>query len=160
MKRANPGNSALSSSISFPSCSAGERNVGHASPAVRRVGSVALSRASLPTIAACVRRFCLDCLGASSARGAFDCQSRICPLYQASPFRHTGRHRVTKGLVVDYCRHCQPGDQTDCGGEECALFPWRPWQPGGQPKLRTLTEPQKRRLRLIGQASQFRNPRQ
>jgi len=114
----------------------------------------------LPTISACIRRFCLDCLGANSARGAFDCQSSICPLYAASPFRRTGRRRATKALVLHYCRHCQPSDQTDCGGGDCALYPWRPWQPGGQPKLRTMTESQKRRLLLIGQSSQFQNPRQ
>jgi len=120
----------------------------------------ARSRATLPTVAACVRRFCLDCMGASSARGAFDCQSRVCPLYAASPFRQTGRHRATKGLVVTYCRHCQPGDLTDCGGEQCALHPWRPWQPGGQPKLRTMTESQRKRLAVIGQASRFQDSRQ
>ena len=119
----------------------------------------ARNRTSRPKVAACIRRFCLACLGATSARGAFDCQSRTCPLYQASPFRH-GRRRATKGLVVDYCRHCQPGDQSDCGADDCALYPWRPWQPGGQPKLRTLNESQKRRLRAIGQPSQFRRIRQ
>ena len=115
---------------------------------------------SAPTVAACIRRFCLDCLGASSGRGAFDCQSRICPLYAASPFRRIGRRRATKALVVSYCRHCQPGDTTDCQGADCALYPWRPWQPGGQPKVRTISESQKRRLRLIGQSSQFQDARQ
>ena len=113
-----------------------------------------------PTVAQSVRRFCLDCQGLTSARGASDCQSRICPLYEASPFRSAGRRRASKSLVVKYCRHCQPGDQSDCGAEDCALYPWRPWQPGGQPKLRTLTEPQKRRLMLIGQSSQFQDSRQ
>jgi len=42
-----------------------------------------------------VRRFYLDCLGTISARGAFDCQSAICPLCQASPFRRAGRRRAT-----------------------------------------------------------------
>ena len=113
-----------------------------------------------PTVTQAVKRFCLGCLGATSARGAFDCQSRICPLYQASPFRRIGRRRATKGLVVTYCRQCQPGDQSDCGGEDCALYPWRPWQPGGQPKLRTMSESQKRQLLAAGQSSQFRNSRQ
>jgi len=117
------------------------------------------SRASLPSVSACVRRFCLDCQGLTNARGAFDCQSRVCPIYAASPFRQTGRRRASKSLVVQYCRHCQPGDQSDCGTEDCALYPWRPWQPGGQPKTRPLTESQRRRLRLIGQSSQFRRIR-
>jgi hypothetical protein len=115
---------------------------------------------SLPTVVACVKRFCLDCQGLTSARGALDCQSRICPLYQASPFRRIGRRRTSKGLVISYCRHCQPGDHTDCGGDDCALFSWRPWQPGGQPKARTVSDAQKKRLLAIGQSSQFRNPRQ
>ena len=115
---------------------------------------------SLPTVASCVRRFCLDCLGATTGRGAFDCQSQVCPLYVASPFRQARRRRASKGLVVAYCRHCQPEDRTDCGAADCALFAWRPWQPGGQPKARTVTEAQKRRLRLIGRSSQFQNSRQ
>ena len=117
-------------------------------------------RVQSPTVAACVKRFCLECQGLTNRRGAFDCQSRICPLYQASPFRRTGRRRASKSLVAAYCHHCQPGDQSDCGAEDCALYPWRPWQPGGQPKLRTLNESQKRRLRAIGQPSQFRRMRQ
>jgi len=112
------------------------------------------------TVAQAVRRFCLACLGASSARGAFDCQSHICPLYATCPFRKTGRCRATKALIAAYCRHCQPGDQTDCGADDCALFFWRPWQPGGQPKTRTMTESQKMRLRVIGRTSQFQNRRQ
>jgi hypothetical protein len=115
-------------------------------------------RSSVLTVAACVKRFCLDCLGAASARGAFDCQSRICPLYESSPFRRIGRRRASKGLVISYCRHCQPGDQTDCGGADCALYLWRPWQPGGQPRTRTVTDAQKQHLLAIGQSSQFRNP--
>jgi hypothetical protein len=117
-------------------------------------------RTSIPTVAACVRRFCLECQGLVSARGAADCQSRICPLYESSPFRRNGHRRASRGLVAMYCRHCQPGDQTDCGGEDCTLYDWRPWQPGGQPKARTVSETQKRRLLAVGQSSQFRNPRQ
>jgi hypothetical protein len=129
----------------------------------RAPGNASLARPRLtspPTIAACVKRFCLDCLGATSGRGAFDCQSRICPLYQASPLRRIGRRRASKGLVISYCRHCQPGDLTDCGGDGCALFAWRPWQPGGQPKARTVSDAEKKHLLAIGQSSQFQNPRQ
>jgi hypothetical protein len=123
-----------------------------------RVGQrrrLAPGRSSVPTVAACVRRFCLDCQGLTSARGAFDCQSRICPLYAASPFRRDKRRRASKGLVLSYCRHCQPGDQTDCEAADCGLFPWRPWQPGGQPKPRTMTDSQKQRLLVAGQSSRF-----
>ena len=115
---------------------------------------------SVPTVTARVRRFCLDCLGATDGRGAFDCQSQVCPLYVALPFRQARRRRASKGLVVSYCRHCQPGDRSDCGAVDCALFAWRPWQLGGQPKVRTVTEAQKSRLRLVGRSSQFRNSRQ
>ncbi len=118
------------------------------------------SDARRPSVAQAVRRLCLDCLSLTNARGAFDCESCVCPLYAACPFRRSGRRRATKKLLADYCRHCQPGDQSDCLHEDCALYEWRPWQPGGQPKLRTLTESQKERLHLIGQSSQFRAPRQ
>ena len=40
-----------------------------------------------PTVAQAVRRFCLECLGATTARGAFDCLSGLCPLYVCMPFR-------------------------------------------------------------------------
>ena len=117
-------------------------------------------RTSPPTVAACVRLFCLACLGATTGRGAFDCQSQVCPLYAASPFRQARRRRASKGLVVAYCRHCQPEDRDDCEAVDCALFPWRPWQPGGQPKVRILSEAQKRRLSVIGRSSQFQDARQ
>lgn len=119
----------------------------------------AQSKSSAPTVAACVRRFCLDCQGLSSGRGAFDCESRICPLYEASPFRHVGRRRSSKSLVVRYCRHCQPEDRDDCEAADCALYPWRPWQPGGQPKARVVSESLKSHLRVIGQLSQFQDSR-
>lgn len=117
-------------------------------------------RSPPPTVSSCIRRFCLDCLGLKSARGAFDCQSQVCPLYQASPFRRAGRRRASKSLVVDYCRHCQPGDRVDCEAADCALYAWRPWQPGGQPKVKTLSDAQKQRLRLIGRSSRFVGARQ
>jgi hypothetical protein len=118
------------------------------------------TRTPLPSVAACIRRFCLDCLGATNGRGACDCQSQVCPLYAASPFRQTRRRRASKGLVAAYCRHCQPEDKTDCGASDCGLFAWRPWQPGGQPKTRRLTGPQKQRLAMIGRSSQFQTLRQ
>jgi len=87
-----------------------------------------------PTIPACIRRFCLDCMGANTGRGAYDCQSKICPLYPYAPFRVGRRRRASKRAVREYGRHCQPEDRTDCQGADCALYPWRPWQPGGQPR--------------------------
>jgi hypothetical protein len=147
----------------------------------------AQSRPSRPTVAACVRGFCLACQGAENARGAYDCRSEVCPLYACMPFRgkpmpkHLApprdapepdghgeqavpslpKRRASKALVTAYCRHCQADDpRTDCGAADCALFPWRPWQPGGQPKVRAMTESQKKRLRSIGGSSQFQNARQ
>ena len=149
-------------------------------------GRAAYQAKGVPTVAASVRRFCLECLGAASARNAYDCLSQICPLYVCTPFRgkpmpkhlaaggdvaeaeasrgqETARPpktRSSKARVAAYCRHCQPGDRTDCQAEDCALYPWRPWQPGGQPKLRTMTRSQKRRLRVVGHSSQFESSRQ
>ena len=141
---------------------------GHAAEGDRRALPLAPARPrvraegapSLPTVAACVRRFCQDCQGAATGRGTFDCRSQVCPLYAASPFRQARRRRANKGLVSTYCRHCQPEDRDDCEAVDCALFPWRPWQPGGQPKVRTVSEAQKQRLSVIGRSSQFRNSRQ
>jgi hypothetical protein len=47
---------------------------------------IGLHRTSLPTVAACIRRFCLECMGATSGRAAFDCGSTLCPLRPACPF--------------------------------------------------------------------------
>jgi len=112
-------------------------------------------RASMLTVAACVRRFCLECLGATSGRNAFDCLSRICLLYAACPFWHKPmpvtmrppdydgepdiprpkRRRPSRSPIRAYCRTCQPGDRTDCQGSACALYPYRPWPgPGHAPK--------------------------
>ena len=109
-------------------------------------------RVPVPTVATCVRRFCL---GASSARGAFDCGDRICPLRPASPFlgkampKHLrppdydgepariAKRRPSRALIHAQCRQCQPGDRTDCEAEDCALYPYRPWSgPGHAPGRR------------------------
>jgi len=78
----------------------------------------------------------------------------------AQAVRASGLCRAGEGLVVTCCRHCQPGDHTDCGGADCALFSGRPWQPGGQPKTRMVSDAQKKHLLAIGQSSQFRDSRQ
>jgi len=115
---------------------------------VQRMGPVE-GRVSAPTVRACIRCFCLDCLGATSGKGAFDCGSQLCPLRPASPFlgktmpesfrapSYPGeppavpRHRPNRRLIHAQCRQCQPGDATDCLAEDCALYPYRPWSGPG-----------------------------
>jgi hypothetical protein len=101
-------------------------------------------------VASCLRRFCL---GATIGRGAFDCGSGVCPLRPASPFLGkpmpegfrgpsylggppvVAKRRPSRKLVHAQCRQCQPGDNTDCGAEDCALYAFRPWDgPGKAPK--------------------------
>ena len=118
-------------------------------------------KTSLPTVAACVRRFCLDCLGATNGRGAFDCGSTVCPLRPASPFlgkpmpeafRGPGysgepasvpRRRPSRMLIHAQCRQCQPGDTTDCRAEDCALYPYRPWSGPGHAARRKASPAQR-----------------
>lgn len=146
----------------------------------------AVIRETIRSPARAVRQFCLECVGGGSGRNAFDCLSAFCPLYACMPFqgkpmpKHLApprdaaepdgrgeqavpslpKRRPSKALVAAQCRDCQPGDRTDCDAADCPLFPWRPWQPGGQPKLRAMAESQKRRLLAIGESFQFQNPRQ
>ena len=102
-----------------------------------------------PTVGACVRHFCLECLGAGSGRAAFDCGSKVCPLRRASPFlgkpmpltmrtedyggepARIAKRRPSKSLIRAQCRQCQPGDTTDCLAEDCALYSYRPWSGPG-----------------------------
>jgi hypothetical protein len=122
--------------------------------------STDLPRPPKTSAAACIRRFCLECLGARSARDAFDCLSGQCPLYACVPFRgrtlpkhrrpvggvseeeelrqeemaRLPKHRPSKKRVAAYCRSCQPGDRSDCRAEDCPLYPYRPWPgPGHAP---------------------------
>jgi len=99
----------------------------------------------MPTVAACIRRFCLECLGATSRRAAFDCGSEVCPLRPASPFLGkpmplamrtedydaeppgVAKRRPSRALIRAQCRQCQPDDRDDCESEDCALYPYRPW---------------------------------
>lgn len=98
-----------------------------------------------PTAAEAIRHFCLDCLGASSGRGAFDCGSTICPLRSCSPFlgktmpesfraptpfaepMPVSKRRPSRKLIEAQCRQCQPEDRDDCEAEGCGLYPYRPW---------------------------------
>jgi len=128
--------------------------------AARRRGRVQ-STPSRPTVGVSIRRFCLACLGASSARGAFDCGSKVCPLRPASPFRGkpmaesfqgpsdpgepppVPKRRPSRKLIHAQCRQCQPGDITDCMATDCALYPYRPWEgpgkiPGRRPSRKQL----------------------
>jgi hypothetical protein len=130
-------------------------------------------RDSLPTPAACIRRFCLDCVGATSGRGAFDCGSKACPLRPASPFlgkpmprslqspdyegepARVAKRRPSKSLIHAQCRQCQPGDRTDCEGEDCGLYPYRPWPGPGHAPKRTAS-----RVQLEAAVRALRNARQ
>jgi hypothetical protein len=115
-----------------------------------------LVRAVPRSVASCIRRFCMICQGlGQTARGAYDCESAICPLYTCSPFRRERRRRSSRAAIRRQCEQCQPGDRTDCLAVDCELYPWRPWQPGGQPKARCLTDAQKGRLARVGRATQF-----
>jgi len=103
----------------------------------------------LPSVSASVKRFCLECVGATSGRAAFDCGSKLCPLRPASPFRGrpmpsslrsnrnvepaaVPRRRPSRVLIHAQCRQCQPGDRTDCEATGCALYAYRPWDGPGK----------------------------
>ena len=129
-------------------------------------------RYSAPRPAACIRRFCLDCLGATSGRAGFDCGSTVCPLRPASPFLgkpmprsmrtedyegepdRVARRRPSRSLIHAQCRQCQPGDRTDCEAVDCALYPFRPWDGPGKAPTRKLSE---KRLAQIA-AARKRSP--
>jgi len=116
--------------------------------------------AKLPTVSTRIRRFCLDCLGASDGRGAFDCGSMVCPLRPASPFLRkpmpdgfrgpsylgepapVPKRRPSRRLIHAQCRQCQPGDSTDCMAEDCGLYPFRPWDGPGKVGKRRPSEKQ------------------
>lgn len=129
-------------------------------------------RPNVSTVAACVRRFCLDCLGATSGRAAFDCGSEVCPLRPSSPFlgkpmprsmrtedydgepARVAKRRPSRSLIHAQCRQCQPGDRTDCEAEGCALYPYRPWDGPGKVPRRKLSD---KRLAQIA-AARNRSP--
>jgi hypothetical protein len=126
-----------------------------------------------PTQARAIRRFCLDCVGATSGRGAFDCGDRVCPLHPASPFvgkampKHlrppdydgeparVAKRRPSKALIHAQCRQCQPGDRTDCEAADCALYPFRPWDGPGKVPKRRLTEKELSQRRLAQSSRSF-----
>jgi len=137
-------------------------------------------RTSLPTVATCIRRFCLDCLGATNGRGAFDCDSVVCQLRPASPFlgkpmpesfrpsAYVGepaplpKRRPSRRLIHAQCRQCQPGDTSDCLATDCALYPYRPWEgpgkiPGRRPSRKQLAHLESAR-RLSAAARQPATP--
>ena len=132
------------------------------------------SRASLPSVSTCVRRFCLDCLGVSSGRGAFDCGSTVCLLRPASPFlgkpmpesfrgancpgepHSVLKCRPSRRLIHAQCRQCQPGNATDCTATECPLYPLRPWDGPGKAPKRRLSERELAQRRLAQSSPSFR----
>jgi len=105
---------------------------------------------TVATPAACVRRFCLECLDATTGRGAFDCGSEVCPLRPASPFlgkpmpltmrtedydgepARVPKRRPSRKLIHAQCRQCQPDGRDDCEAEDCALHRYRPWDGSGK----------------------------
>ena len=114
-----------------------------------------------PTATQAIRRFCLECLGATTGKGAFDCGSQVCPLRSASAFlgrpmpesfrgpTYSGeplpvpRRRPSRKLIHAQCRQCQPGDTTDCMAEHCALYPFRPWSGPGHAAKRKASPAQR-----------------
>jgi hypothetical protein len=132
--------------------------------------------APVPSVSSCLRRFCLDCLGAASGRAAFDCGSTACPLRPASPFlgkpmpegfqgpSYSGepplvpRRRPSRSLVHAQCRQCQPGDTTDCVAEDCALYPFRPWDGPGKAAKRKRSEKQLAQIAAARERSPLTQP--
>lgn len=89
-----------------------------------------------------VRRFCLSCLGVNSGHSAYDCASKVCPLYACMPFRGK-RRRPSRAFIRAQCYQYQPGDRTDCQAAECALYPFRPWAGPGHVERRRSTAAQR-----------------
>jgi len=132
------------------------------------------ARQGRPSPGAALRAFCLACLGATNARGGFDCGSTLCQLRPASPFlgkampesfrgpSYRGepapvpRRRPSRRLVHDQCRQCQPGDTTDCMAADCALYPFRPWDGPGKAPRRRLSEKELAQRRLAQSDPSFR----
>jgi len=114
------------------------------------------------TVGQAVRAFCLACLGADRPAQAFDCISRVCPLYPAHPFRgkpmpkcrnpnpspqweldqaeevHGTRpkRRPSRAMIRKQCEMCLPErkDQEYCEHDECHLFRYCHRRPGGPVK--------------------------
>ncbi len=129
----------------------------------RAPGNASLARPRLTsplTIAACVKRFCLECVGATTGRAAFDCGSKVCPLRPASPFlgkplpltmraddyegepTRVAKRRPSRMIIHAQCRQCQPGDRTDCEATDCALYAYRPWDGPGKADRRKASQAQ------------------
>jgi hypothetical protein len=102
----------------------------------------------LGEIAKVVTQHCMDCIGIGTTGQGYDCRSRICPLSPIQPFwgrkragievltpeRKRKRARPTKAHVSRCCKECLSEGEKDCAKTDCALYSWRPFQPGGQPK--------------------------
>jgi hypothetical protein len=109
-----------------------------------------------------VRVKCMERLGIEKGQKAYDGGCAHCILYAAHPFRGqllplgqrpsmgydeavenahlaTIHARVPKrqpsaSLCAKHCWDCNGDSREDCGAMECALFPFRPMQPGGRPR--------------------------
>ncbi len=139
-------------------------------------------RSSVLTVAACVKRFCLECVGATTGRAAFDCGSKVCPLRPASSFlgkplpvtmraddyegepARVAKRRPSRTVIHAQCRQCQPSDRTDCEATDCALYAYRPWDGPGKAGKRRPSERQLAQLesarRLTPAARRHESPAQ
>ncbi len=133
---------------------------GHATEGPGRRRGTDGQASSAPTVSARIRRFCLECVGATGGRGAFDCGSTVCPLRPANPFlgkpmpvtmgadyssepARVARRRSSRKLIHAQCYQCQPSDRTDCGATDCALYPFRPWDGPGKAGRRKASSAQR-----------------
>ena len=139
-----------------------DRNMTPTMQELRKPGTLSIQRQPVKgsTPARAIRRFCLECVGASSGRAAFDCGSTICPLRPCSPFLGkpmptslrppaypgepppVAKRKPSRALIHAQCRQCQPGDRTDCEAADCALYPFRPWDGPGKAGKRRSSEKQ------------------
>jgi hypothetical protein len=70
------------------------------------------------------------------------------------------KRRPSLRLIQAYCRQCQPGDRTDCGADDCPLYPFRPWEGPGKAARRKPTPKQLAHWkRLADGPASFRNRR-
>jgi len=108
-----------------------------------------------------IGEMCRWCLNVPKGGRGWDCLVPSCALQSAMPWR--GRdlpkymrpekgtppedlertqtllktippRRPTKGMIARYCRQCKTDGPGDCTIDDCILWEYRPFQPGGPPK--------------------------